>query len=784
MNDVMQCLEDIDVSRREDTVEPEESQESKTVWSPDAFNEIYANAKRSRPHTTLGHQDSGYGTSFDDAGDYDAAGLGPPAQLDDYVQRMEDRLRLLHEQDGTKPGDFMDNDVERPPAVPPKNGLNARAQSSLEGPSDEWGQKFSKKLSKRRSAYELSKGVLSRTFTTKTNSSSSTSATHHTLMSGTSAGGFSATSAGSFYRRKGGATGHQRPMSVVDVRGGISSGISFSSRPQTPVTGISYHSSHGTIPGELGTSSAPDWLDNVTDTPSVTGGLTTPKQQKKSGFFKKMIDSAKTGAANARSTISSAGTNSRPGSPIKSYGFGGGLPNGVTSIAGGPAATGSRSQSSLARDMGLGGASEWMQVRRDINRSNSLSKNEKSERAERCQMQDIVVMTPVEEFFAMVEGDEGLDGLPIGESTDFSACNLSLVDKSARFVNNLPPVINATSLVQGYLCRPYRSDVQRLRAIFTWVAERVSWEEDFELNGVPDTRRVIQMRHGCSQEIATLVAEMCTAIGVHSEVVHGYLKTPGEALDLEASARPNHWWNAVIVDGEWRIIDCSLASSTNPKRAVFSTITTPGAEGFWFLTRPAEACYTHVPLLPEQQHIVPSIPHEILLGLPTACPPYFKHQLQISDFDTSLLHLENLEFAHLHFFVPDDVECVAEVEVRTFAQDNDGDYFESGELVRKPALSQAEWVGGRKRYTIKSLLPGDEGTGVLKIHAGKKGLMVSIAPFFTTHSYTDLITISTPSNRTHIRSPSPFRSHMWARTRITTSSHGIRRHTRSDTTST
>jgi bifunctional glutamyl/prolyl-tRNA synthetase len=84
--------------------------------------------------------------------------------------------------------------------------------------------------------------------------------------------------------------------------------------------------------------------------------------------------------------------------------------------------------------------------------------------------------------------------------------------------------------------------------------------------------------------------------------------------------------------------------------------------------------------------------------------------------------------AHVYINVPEDVECVAEVEARAFSQDMDGDYFESGDIVRKPALAQAEWFGGQKRYTVKALLPGDEGQGVLKIYAGPKGLMVSHRP--------------------------------------------------------
>jgi hypothetical protein len=138
------------------------------------------------------------------------------------------------------------------------------------------------------------------------------------------------------------------------------------------------------------------------------------------------------------------------------------------------------------------------------------------------------------------------------------------------------------------------------------------------------------------------------------------------------------------------------------------------------------------------------------MALPCACPPYFKYGLQMVDFDTSLLNLDNLELAHIHFNVPEDVECLAEVEARGFAQDADGDYFESGDMVKKPALAQAEWIGEQKQYTVKALLPGDEGHGVLKVYAGKRGLMVRFPQLYP-HSLdqTD-ISSSIPSNQTHM----------------------------------
>jgi len=139
-----------------------------------------------------------------------------------------------------------------------------------------------------------------------------------------------------------------------------------------------------------------------------------------------------------------------------------------------------------------------------------------------------------------------------------------------------------------------------------------------------------------------------------------------------------------------------------------------------------EICWSHIPEHHRHQHLAPPVAHDVLLSLPCACPPFFKNHLELQDFNTSLLCLESLELAQIKLSVPADVECIAEVETRAFKRDADGDLFESGDIVKKRALAQADWVGGMKQYTVKALLPSDEGVGVLKIYAGKRGLMHSI----------------------------------------------------------
>lgn len=683
-------------------------------WSPESFDMVHHRSRRkaqARPQTSMGVplQDSGYG-SLHDGSSQDASYRNgfqqqqqekPLPQLDNYVERMENRLRKMHNHTQSAP--VLDHeDIGPPPPPPPKNPVYARPKSSM-GDRVFGDRKF---LRKQKSSYEV--GHLDRMGTTKTNSTNATNSTQTTnrsLMSGVSASGISATSAGSLARK------NQRARSALGFRDGDEDWDS--TRPTTPFTGVSYHPSHSTS-AMRPQSQAGFNEDGI----AAIGGLVQPgvTKPKKQNFIKRILEATKTGVASSRSSMAT-GSGPAQAAPNRRS-----IASGISGIAGGASTT--NLLRDVATEMGLGNGVDWVQVRRDVNRSNTLSRNERSERRDRCMMLDYPAIDPVDEFYESVQGDESADGMPVREPINYQVINMSQVDKNSRFISSLPSMTTAITLATTYVCRPYRSEAQRLRAIFTWVSEKVNWEEDYE--GEVDTRRVIQAKRACAEEYAVLVHEMCAAIGIHSEVIRGYLKTPGEVPETGLMPRPNHWWNAVIIDNEWRMMDCCLASPSNPRRGLYSSAGSGTAEFWYFLTRPTELVWTHIPDHHSQQHICPPVAHETLLNLPGACPPFFKQSFAMVDYNTSLTRIEDLEMVHVKFNVPWDIEVAAEVEVRGFTRDADGDFFENGEVVKKRALAQADWYNGTKRYTVKALLPGDEGSGVLKVYAGKRGLMHSI----------------------------------------------------------
>ncbi|EXJ92103.1 hypothetical protein A1O3_00653 [Capronia epimyces CBS 606.96] len=741
MDEVMTSLDDMTLVGRDSTHEPEQDF---NPWSPEAFDDFRRPDRRPdpRPVTSLGlgaggsHYSEGRINYSSRHNSPDRFQDGPP-RLENYVQRMESRLRRMQQ---AREGSNSEDIASDPPEPPPKNSPWASRPGSAMA---------SRRMSmrKRKSAFELGGNSLARTYTTKTNSTNSSSGvqsvatnsshqssmTSQSLMSGYSASGISATSAGSLARKRMGSMRDRmtRPMTSAGTR--IQQWDQSDVRPKTPNTGVSYHSNHDS---RQGAKSAVGWEDADRSTTPGLGGFTTPKA-KKPGFFKKLIDSAKTGAASARSTISASQTGSTAGSPTKMTGIAGGMAfNAPVQTAHLDGAYGRDAAGAMGLASGASGS--YILTRRDVNRSNTPGPSERQERADRCHMLDQPVICPVEELFENLEGDEDADGRPVHEPFQLSNPSFSQVDKAARFITTLPSSITAASLATGYICRPYRSGVQRLRAIFIWCAERINWEEDLDLdafnyNQPVDTRRVIQARRGSSQEVSTLVLEMCHAIGIHAEIVQGYLKTPGEDLDLDAVSHPNHYWNAILVDGEWRMMDASLASPTNPKRVRYSSVSSTIAEAWYFLTKPSEICWTHVPVQDAQQHMIPIASPDVLLSLPGACAPFFRQGLSMHAYDTSIIRMDRLEMCTLSINVPADVEIVAEVEARNYLHDQDGDVYEDVDNVtRKRALAQASWYRTvpntevcQKRYVIKAVLPGDEGIGVLKVYAGKKGLMLS-----------------------------------------------------------
>ena len=279
------------------------------------------------------------------------------------------------------------------------------------------------------------------------------------------------------------------------------------------------------------------------------------------------------------------------------------------------------------------------------------------------------------------------------ERVDYSTVNFSLIDKTSRSTVLTPAFSHRPAqFARKVLCRPYANDVQRLRAIFTWMTETKAIEACFDFS-VPYTTDVFSAPRANAVEMAYIVQEMCESINVQCEVVVGSVRGV------------LHAWNAVFVR-EWRMIDTAQRPF----------------EPFYFLTPPTNLIYSHHPLNPQHQYLPMELSAFVLDNLPHAFPAYFTNRLKLPDDFHLATHCTAAEPFCIDVCVPPEVECLAEVETSSFVCGPEGDMVESG-TVSTPGLAQIIWVDDRRIARIKCFLPDSYGT--LRIYAGCKRLLTA-----------------------------------------------------------
>jgi transglutaminase/protease-like cytokinesis protein 3 len=112
-----------------------------------------------------------------------------------------------------------------------------------------------------------------------------------------------------------------------------------------------------------------------------------------------------------------------------------------------------------------------------------------------------------------------------------------------------------------YLKGPCQNDQETVETIFYWMAISIQYNEDpnFEVPYADSVAKVtlLTRKSGC-EGTARLFCELCQAAQVECEVIFGYAE--GYSFDRQRSSYPNHGWNAVKINDEWKLVDATWGS--------------------------------------------------------------------------------------------------------------------------------------------------------------------------------------------------------------------------------
>ncbi|KAJ3044480.1 hypothetical protein HDV00_001907 [Rhizophlyctis rosea] len=213
-----------------------------------------------------------------------------------------------------------------------------------------------------------------------------------------------------------------------------------------------------------------------------------------------------------------------------------------------------------------------------------------------------------------------------GPPLQFKESDFTSIDAHAR---SCPPQAStSTKALADYLIKPCQSDLQKVRAFFTWIAANIQYNANGYFtgqHGPQDVPSVLKSRMAVCAGYSAVFAELCVVAGIEVKVVPGYGRgygsRPGDmTIDRTHEGKPTgHAWNAVLIQGEWRFMDTTWGTGIINNQRAFEALFNP----HYFLTPPHRFIFTHFPREEKDQFLSPALSEHDFTSLPYARQRFF-----------------------------------------------------------------------------------------------------------------------------------------------------------------
>jgi hypothetical protein len=144
--------------------------------------------------------------------------------------------------------------------------------------------------------------------------------------------------------------------------------------------------------------------------------------------------------------------------------------------------------------------------------------------------------------------------------------------------------------IADYIAANFKSENEKLRASFFWVASNISYDvanmENIEFSDTSEQKidKTLNTRKGVCIHYAELFNAIVSQLGFESVIIEGYTKQFGKVAAL------SHAWCAVKSEGKWWLFDPTWGAGS-----VNNGVFTKKLNNFYFKTPPKAMLETHMP---------------------------------------------------------------------------------------------------------------------------------------------------------------------------------------------
>jgi tetratricopeptide (TPR) repeat protein len=149
---------------------------------------------------------------------------------------------------------------------------------------------------------------------------------------------------------------------------------------------------------------------------------------------------------------------------------------------------------------------------------------------------------------------------------------------------------NSTSSIANYINSNFRTDSEKIRAIFYWTASNINYDLDNVFNAYSNEstenliKKTLESRKGVCINYAEIFNDIAHKVGIESVIIEGYTKQNG-ILDKVA-----HAWCGAKIDNKWYVFDPTWGSGYANKGRFFKKI-----NNYYFKAEPNKMISSHMP---------------------------------------------------------------------------------------------------------------------------------------------------------------------------------------------
>lgn len=149
---------------------------------------------------------------------------------------------------------------------------------------------------------------------------------------------------------------------------------------------------------------------------------------------------------------------------------------------------------------------------------------------------------------------------------------------------------NSVDLISDYIKVNFKTEKERVRAIFIWIATNINYDienmysVDFDNSDSAKISRPLQTRKGVCANYAALFYALCVKLNIRSYIIDGYTKQNGIVDNA------SHAWCAAFVEGSWFLFDPTWGSGYANNGKYYKKL-----NNSYFLAKPSDLIRSHMP---------------------------------------------------------------------------------------------------------------------------------------------------------------------------------------------